>query len=201
MQLSRTIHFQARTPWVSFLVLLSCLVLLSSVACRVYANETSNISIGLEILEQQPRLNEIASLVIQTADLPTEDLHAEFWELMQPYLKGNLADIIGIMESAVTAGLIIEKELWRSLLISAQTRRVFKTDGLKLAQLETDETVLSRRQIEQQNSLLSAAATRSTVNLNGDQIAITPKVARKTLENFKAIEKRLEKLLNPIWVK
>lgn len=164
------------------------------------ANESANIAIGLEILKQEPRLREIATLVIQNAGTPSEDLHEEYWELMQPYLSDDPTETINIMKSAVSADLVIEKELWRSLLISAQTRRVFKTDGLKLAQLETEQAVLTRRQIEQQNYLLSAAVYRTTVTLNGEQLAITPKIAKRTLENFKAIEKRLKKLLNPIWV-
>lgn len=181
--------------------LIGAFLILLVLVMPVHANETSNISIGLEILEQQPRLNEIASEVMRSEGQPSQALHAEYWELMQPYLGGNLADIINIMKSAVTAGLVIEKELWRSLLISAQTRKVFKTDGLKLAQLETDQPLLTSQQIEQQNRLLSATASRSTVNLNGERFAITPKIARQTLKNFDAIEKRLDKLLNPIWVK
>ena len=194
-------HDQPRTPGFALCALLTWLALVLSPGYPAHANETSNIPIGLEILKQQPKLNEIANQVMQTAGLPTEQLHAEYWELMQPYLRDNPADIIETMKSAVTAGLRIEKELWRSLLVSAQTKRVIKTEGLKLAQLESDEAVLSQRQIEQQNYLLNAAATRRPVMLNGGQVSITPKLAKKTLENFSAIEKRLQKLLNPIWVK
>ncbi len=201
MQLSGNIHHQVRAPRFAFWVLLISVAVLFSLAFPLQANERSNVSIGLGILEQQPRLNEIASQVIQTPGLPDEALHAEFWELMQPYLSADLADIINIMESAITAGLVIEKELWRSLLITSQTKKVFKTDNLRLAQLETEEGVLTSRQIEQQNNLLTATASRTPVFLNGKQVAITPKIARQTLRNFDVIEKRLAKLLNPIWVK
>lgn len=149
----------------------------------------------------------------------TKQMHADFWNDVP-----DKDDIVGFMETSglmaklTKDGMNYQKELWKTALISYQTRQVFKSDDYLKAKdivldfinrvsknipnLEEREQVIMQLEVSMQNSdeLIRSAASRTNFqSLQGPVIEISEDRIRFIISNIENSFERIDKLLNPNW--
>jgi len=149
----------------------------------------------------------------------TKQMHADFWNDVP-----DKDDIIGFMETSglmaklTKDGMNYQKELWKTALISYQTKQVFKSDDyLKAKDIVLDfinrvsknipnqeerEQVIMQLKVSMQNSdeLIRSAASRTNFqSLQGPVIEISEDRIRFIISNIENSFERIDKLLNPNW--
>lgn len=149
----------------------------------------------------------------------TKQMHADFWNDVP-----DKDDIVGFMETSglmaklTKDGMNYQKELWKTALISYQTRQVFKSDDYLKAKdivldfinrvsknipnLEEREQVITQLEVSMQNSdeLIRSAASRTNFqSLQGPVIEISEDRIRFIISNIENSFERIDKLLNPNW--
>jgi hypothetical protein len=149
----------------------------------------------------------------------TKQMHADFWNDVP-----DKDDIIGFMETSglmaklTKDGMNYQKELWKTALISYQTKQVFKSDDYlkakdivldfinrvskKIPNQEEREQVIMQLKVSMQNSdeLIRSAASRTNFqSLQGPVIEISEDRIRFIISNIENSFERIDKLLNPNW--
>lgn len=149
----------------------------------------------------------------------TKQMHADFWNDVPD--KDNIVGFMetsGLMAKLTKDGMNYQKELWKTALISYQTKQVFKSDDYLKAKdivldfinrvsknipnLQEREQVIMQLEVSMQNSdeLIRSAASRTNFqSLQGPVIEISEDRIRFIISNIENSFERIDKLLNPNW--
>ena len=149
----------------------------------------------------------------------TKQMHADFWNDVPD--KDNIVGFMetsGLMAKLTKDGMNYQKELWKTALISYQTKQFFKSDDYLKAKdivldfinrvsknipnLQEREQVIMQLEVSMQNSdeLIRSAASRTNFqSLQGPVIEISEDRIRFIISNIENSFERIDKLLNPNW--
>ncbi|MBS0290610.1 MAG: hypothetical protein JSS07_11330 [Proteobacteria bacterium] len=146
------------------------------------------------------------STVNETGGYITEKLHQDFWEMMKnKYDKEQSAKIVNDIKLTLDILKDFQAQTWKMAKTSYFARNIMK-----------DETYLFlKEKLEKQNSaffpssviidnaekIVTAAASRTAVDLGAGKFYITPELIEENVVGIKGSYERLNILLNPLWQK
>jgi hypothetical protein len=144
----------------------------------------------------RPELLAIAQQVARggTVDKQTHD---HFWSL----IPGSLVDRCENRQEVLAGfddGIHLQKEFWKSILLSTQAHEVVKTQAYEEASRQADPTYTNAPKSE---AMLQAAASGSPYTLSNGQgtVLINEAYAKQILSKLDATSARLKTLFYPIW--
>ena len=146
-------------------------------------------------------------------------LHSRFWkDIKNPQELNVFLETTGIQAKIIRDGLNYQRELWKSALVSYETKQVFKSESYLNAKKEmnffVNNTVKNIQNVNERNAVInqmkismsnsqglleSAASHKPLVGAQGITVQIDKENILYILKNLDSSFLRVEKLLNPNW--
>lgn len=147
-----------------------------------------------------PRLREIMNLVATDENLPSKQIHDEFWGLILTRIRADPKAIEASFDAGMNRGLALQIAFWESLRLSAQSKRVVITDEFAMLRNNYPKGEITSDYAKAQNEMLNAAATGQPFLLrNGQTSYITVEIADQRLAGMNALRARFKVLYDPDW--
>jgi len=162
---------------------------------------------------------EVLGVVMNVHGKIDKYLHSRFWkDVKNPQELSRFFKTSGIQAKIIRDGLNYQRELWKSALVSYDTKQVFKSESYLNAKKEINffinNTVKNIQNINERNAVInqmktsmtnsqglleSAASHRPLVGVQGATVQIDREKILYVLKNLDTTFLRIEKLLNPNW--
>jgi hypothetical protein len=166
-----------------------------------------------------PNQLEVLGVVMNAHGKIDKYLHSRFWrDVENPKELKVFLETTGIEAKIIKDGLNYQRELWKSALVSYETKQVFKSDSYletkkeinffinntlkNIQNVDERNAVINQMKISMANSqglLESAASHKPLVGAQGITVQIDKEKILYILENLDSSFLRIEKLLNPNW--
>jgi hypothetical protein len=155
------------------------------------------------------RQSEILRATLAADGYLTEDMHRDFWAVMPEALvsdamsKQNWQRIMGTWGGDATQ---FQRETWKSVKLTLNSRRVTKTPEFDAARKAIIESTVYRMapaqfdaSLRNADLLLQSAAVGGPFTTSKGQVYITPELVDETLSGLDAAYCRLQQLVQPRW--
>lgn len=166
-----------------------------------------------------PNQLEVLGVVMSVYGKIDKYLHSRFWkDVKNPQELKVYFETDGMQAKMIRDGLNYQRELWKSALVSYETKQVFKSESYLNAKKEmnffVNNTVKNIKNINERNAVInqmktsmansqglleSAASHRPLVGAQGITVQIDKEKILYILKNLDTTFLRIEKLLNPNW--
>ena len=157
-------------------------------------DDATSASDAATLAANKGELQTIVRKVIMGASVD-QRMHAHFWSLIPASFRKTEERRKDLL-SQLDAGMVFQKVLWESLLLSAQAHQVVRTETYKDDISRLDPSVTTKS-----DAMLHAAASGKPYTLSSGQgsITISEVYAKKVLSRLDASSARLNVLFNPTW--
>lgn len=142
----------------------------------------------------KPELQSIIRQVLMGGALD-QQTHDHFWSLIPASLWSTPDRRQGTL-AGLDEGMQFQRTFWQSVLLSAQTHQVVKTEAYEQALHQVDPSAVTKGE-----AMLQAAASGTPYTLSSGQgtLIINEAYAHQVLSNLDASSARLKDLFDPAW--
>lgn len=165
----------------------------ASESLKETANGISSKDIAT-LAANKPELQSIIRQVLMGGALD-QQTHDHFWSLI-PASLWSTPDRRQDTLAALDEGIQFQRAFWQSVLLSAQTHQVVKTEAYEQALQQVDPSAAAKSE-----AMLQAAASGAPYTLSSGQgtLIINEAYAHQVISNLEASSARLKNLNDPEW--